>query len=140
MSDSSSPPRRHWNGSVGSRHEHQNVWMNGGVRSTAPSAPWAGWNADKKRRVRSPFPSNPQLTFILTNIVWCRQESESSTKSNESRRSSGNGKALFETLHSQKRGSFSDPSHEQRRKSYAEMMPEKGFFGKLWHGYTTGSK
>ncbi|RAO66994.1 uncharacterized protein BHQ10_003006 [Talaromyces amestolkiae] len=117
MSDSSSPPRRHWNGSVGARHEHQNVWTNGGVRSTAPSAPWAGWNADKKRR-----------------------ESESSTKSNESRRSSGTGKPLFETLHSQKRGSFSDPSDEQRRKSYDEMMPEKGFFGKLWHGYTKGAK
>ncbi|KAF3402926.1 hypothetical protein DPV78_004340 [Talaromyces pinophilus] len=117
MSDSSSPPRRHWKGPVGARHEHQNVWMNGGVRSTAPPAPWSGWDADRKRR-----------------------ESESSTKSNESRRSSGNGKALFETLHSQKRGSFSDPNNEQRKKSYAEMLPEKGFFGKWWRGYTTGSK
>jgi hypothetical protein len=55
---SSSPPRRHWNGEVGARHEHQNVWMNGGARSPATTAPWAGWDADKKeRRVRSFLPS-----------------------------------------------------------------------------------
>ncbi|EED15238.1 conserved hypothetical protein [Talaromyces stipitatus ATCC 10500] len=120
MSDNTSTsPRRHWNGQPGARHEHQNVWLNGGIRSTAPSAPWAGWDAHKKRR---------------------ESESSSSTKSTESRRSSGTGKSLFDTLHTQKRGSYSDPSHEQRRKSYAEMMPEKGFFGKLWHGYTSGSK
>uniref|UniRef100_A0A093VH98 Uncharacterized protein n=1 Tax=Talaromyces marneffei PM1 TaxID=1077442 RepID=A0A093VH98_TALMA len=93
MSDSSSPPppRRHWNGPVGARHEHQN-------------------------------------------------DSESSTGSTGSRRSSGSGKTLFETLNSQKRGSVSTPVQEQRNKSYAEMSPEKGFFAKWWYGYTTGSK
>lgn len=68
MSDSSSPPRRYWNGTVGARYEHPNVWMNGGVRSTAPSAPWSGWDADKKRRVRLPLlpypiPVHPHLIY-----------------------------------------------------------------------------
>lgn len=67
MSDSSSPPRRHWNGPVGARHEHQNVWLNGGVRSPAPPAPWSGWDADRKRRVRPLTPLNylPQLTLTF---------------------------------------------------------------------------
>lgn len=64
--DSSTSPPRHWHGQVGSRHEHQNVWMNGGVRSTAPSAPWAGWDADKKRRVRSPSLQNTHPNYVLT--------------------------------------------------------------------------
>ena len=53
-----SSPRRHWNGDLGARHEHQNVWMNGGARSPATTAPWAGWDAQQKeRRVRFfPFP------------------------------------------------------------------------------------
>ncbi|CRG88004.1 hypothetical protein PISL3812_05028 [Talaromyces islandicus] len=113
----SSPPRRHWNGEIGARHEHQNVWMNGGVRSPAGPAPWAGWDADRKRRA-----------------------SEASAKSTGST-SSSSGKTnspLFEKLHTQKRGS--DASSAERRKSWAEMAPEKGFFERLWHGYTRGSK
>ncbi|OKL64063.1 hypothetical protein UA08_00163 [Talaromyces atroroseus] len=111
-----SPPRRHWNGEVGARHEHQNVWMNGGARATAPMAPWAGWDADKKER----------------------RTSDSSTRSNSS--TSSGSKSLFDSLNTQKRGSFSDADQAQRRRSYAEMLPERGFFSRMWHGYTTGSK
>ncbi|KAH8693668.1 hypothetical protein BGW36DRAFT_259478, partial [Talaromyces proteolyticus] len=110
-----SPPKRHWHGEVGARHEHQNVWMNGGVRSPAGPAPWSGWDAERKRRA-----------------------SEASTKSTSS--ASSNNTRKFDKLQTQKRESVSDAGSAERRRSFAEMLPEKGFFGRMWHGYTGGSQ
>lgn len=33
--------RRHWHGSPGARHEHENVWTHGGAKGPAVRAPWA---------------------------------------------------------------------------------------------------
>ncbi|KAL1965948.1 hypothetical protein VTN77DRAFT_5081 [Rasamsonia byssochlamydoides] len=106
-------PRRHWNGSVGDRHEHQNVWLRGGVRGPAVTSPWAGWDADRRRN------------------------SQTSTSSVSSRRSSSSS-TLFTTLTNQKRNS-ADSSLAARRKSYIEQGPRPtGIFANWWHGYTRG--
>ncbi|KAL1985245.1 hypothetical protein VTN96DRAFT_8161 [Rasamsonia emersonii] len=114
MADS---PRRHWNGSVGDRHEHQNVWLRGGVRGPAVSSPWAGWDAYRRR------------------------DSETSINSvSSSRRSSSSpsGTPLFTTLTHQKRSS-TDPDLTARRKSYSEQSPVRpGVLASWWHGYTRG--
>lgn len=69
------------------------------------------------------------------------QESTASTTSDDSQRSGFSGRPLFHKLHAQKRGSVTvDPNYAERRKSYAEMQPEKGYFGKLWNGYVAGTK
>ena len=33
--------RRHWHGSPGDRHEHHNVWVQGGPKSQTTRAAWA---------------------------------------------------------------------------------------------------
>lgn len=137
--------RRHWNGSVGDRHEHQNVWLRGGVRGPAVTSPWAGWDA-YRRRVRS-HQKNPPYGFFKkfnTELLYCTQDSESSIKSlssnSNSRRSSSSSSSgtLFTTLTHQKRSS-TDPDLSARRKSYSEQSPTRpGFLSSWWRGYTRG--
>lgn len=136
MADS---PRRHWNGSVGDRHEHQNVWLRGGVRGPAVSSPWAGWDAYRRRvsrQQKTQFPFNSMIC-VLTIL----QDSETSINSvSSSRRSSSSpsGTPLFTTLTHQKRSS-TDPDLTARRKSYSEQSPVRpGVLASWWHGYTRG--
>lgn len=39
--DMSDNERRHWHGTAGDRHEHHNVWMQGGAKGPSSRAPWA---------------------------------------------------------------------------------------------------
>jgi len=101
-------PKRHWNGTVGNRHEHQNVWMIGGARAPAQISPWAGME---------------------------RRDSDSSTKSNGG--DSNRSNPLFNGLTTQKRN-VADQTIVERRKSFTEQVPRTGFFSTWWHGYTKG--
>lgn len=47
MSDDNT--RRHWHGNPGDRHQHLNVWMNGGAKSPSGRAAWAMPNTDNRR-------------------------------------------------------------------------------------------
>ncbi|KAJ5142922.1 uncharacterized protein N7515_001709 [Penicillium bovifimosum] len=129
MSDDNT--RRHWHGSPGDRHEHLNVWMNGGAKARSPRAAWA-------------MPAGAMETG--------RRASDSSTTSqskqdeatsppiptvSERRRSSGGSGGLFSNLQSQKRLS-TDPGMAGRRASWNEQAAKGGFFGKWWDEYTRG--
>lgn len=47
MSDDNT--RRHWHGIPGDRHQHINVWMNGGAKSPSGRAAWAMPTTDTRR-------------------------------------------------------------------------------------------
>jgi hypothetical protein len=140
-------PKRHWNGTVGNRHEHQNVWMIGGARAPAQISPWAGM----ERRVSSislPFCGRFLFYFIIflrggshasitviDHYLVSIQDSDSSTKSNGN--DSNRSNPLFNGLTTQKRN-VADQTIVERRKSFTEQVPRTGFFSTWWHGYTKG--
>ena len=137
-------PKRHWNGTVGNRHEHQNVWMIGGARAPAQISPWAGM----ERRVSSTSVTSwvyyvdiggshalKSESFIDHYLIT--QNSDSSTKSNGND-SPGRSNPLFNGLTTQKRNA-ADHTIVERRKSFAEQVPPRtGIFSTWWHGYTKG--
>jgi hypothetical protein len=109
-------PKRHWNGAVGDRHEHQNVWLNGGVKSPAVTSAWAGWDSHRRR-------ASDASTSSSNDVMG----SSSSPKS----------PSRFVNLSQQKRNS-TDAQAAERRKSFADQLPDKGFFANMWHGWTRG--
>ncbi|KAI9370769.1 hypothetical protein BJX61DRAFT_70662 [Aspergillus egyptiacus] len=126
--DKSSSPPRHWHGNVGSRYEHQNVWVRGG-----PPSPY------KPSR-----PSTSTTDAFATSDRRSSSASESSASEQHTppsvgdrRRSSGHGPStLFESLTSQKR----NPNDAERRRSWSEQLQPGGMFSKWWNGYTRGDK
>jgi len=109
-------PRRHWNGIIGDRHEHQNVWVSGGVKGPAVISPWAGWDAHRRR-----------ASDASTGSASEANASPSSPKSPN----------LFANLSQQKRNS-TDAQANERRKSFADQLPKNGFISSIWHGWTKG--
>jgi hypothetical protein len=61
MSDDNT--RRHWHGSPGDRHQHLNVWMNGGAKSPSGRAAWA--MPDTRRVSYSPLSILVPFPYIL---------------------------------------------------------------------------
>lgn len=69
--------RRHWHGNPGDRHEHHNVWVQGGAKSPSPRAAWA-LTPEMMRRVRRVhhlYPDVPPTqskyhrdSYLLTNV------------------------------------------------------------------------
>ncbi|KAL1972348.1 hypothetical protein VTN31DRAFT_6762 [Thermomyces dupontii] len=125
MSSDSSPPRRHWNGLPGARHEHQNVWINGGPRSPAPKPAWYGWDEAWKTRRAS-----DSSTL-----------SASSTGSNSSTNGSKASKP-FEKLQELKRNLPHHQTNEfrQRKMSWDDQIgpQRKGLLASWWNGYVRG--
>ncbi|KAJ9300957.1 hypothetical protein DTO271G3_2121 [Paecilomyces variotii] len=113
-----SPTRRHWNGAPGDRHEHHNVWLRGGIKGPAQTAPW---------KLDSPIEGTSQ-----------RRTSDASTSSNSSNRRKSSTPGLFANLTTQKRDS-PDPASAARRMSFNEQIAKGGAFSKWWHGYTRGA-
>jgi len=110
-------PKRHWNGIAGDRHEHQNVWLNGGIKGPAVTSPWAGWDAHRRRASDASTGSAGEATA----------GSPSSPKPS----------SLFTNLTQQKRNS-TDVQANERRKSFADQLPKNGFISTMWHGWTKG--
>ncbi|KAL1858458.1 hypothetical protein Plec18167_006979 [Paecilomyces lecythidis] len=114
---SPSPTRRHWNGAPGDRHEHHNVWLNGGVKGPATAAPW---------KLDPPAEGTEQ-----------RRTSDASTSSNSSNRRKSSTAGLFSNLTTLKRDS-PDPASVARRQSFNDQIAKGGVFSKWWDGYTRG--
>ncbi|KAJ5708241.1 hypothetical protein N7488_008042 [Penicillium malachiteum] len=130
--------RRHWHGTAGDRHEHHNVWMQGGAKGPSSRAPWAltpemmaNLNARKGSDASTASTGNANAT--TTNQAG----SPTVPTVNERRRSSASSgsSGLFSNLHSQKRQS-DDAAMAARRASWNEQQGPTSWFGKLWDGYT----
>ncbi|KAJ5273473.1 hypothetical protein N7478_008598 [Penicillium angulare] len=134
--------RRHWHGLSGDRHEHHNVWTNGGAKGPASRAPWA-LTPEMMANLNARKGSDASTSSNTANahIANANQAGSPTTPTvNERRRSSassGNAAGLFSNLHTQKRQS-DDANMAGRRASWNEQQSPSGFFGKLWDGYTRG--
>ncbi|KAJ5895246.1 hypothetical protein N7495_006937 [Penicillium taxi] len=128
--------RRHWHGNSGDRHEHLNVWTQGGAKGPTPRAPWALTPEmiayDTARRASAASNSSVKSDGAA--------DSPTTPSVSERRRSSvSGGSALFTNLHTQKRES-TDPEFSVRRASWNEQRGQSdSFLGKLWDNYTRGS-
>ncbi|CAI7662719.1 unnamed protein product [Penicillium glandicola] len=130
MSDDNT--RRHWHGTPGDRHEHLNVWMNGGAKSPSGRAPWAMMPGMETRRDSNTSTSsngNKQSEGTAPNPPPSLAER---------RRSSAGSNGLFSNLNTQKRES-TNPDMATRRASWNEQAAKGGMFSKWWDGYTRGS-
>ncbi|KAF4760731.1 hypothetical protein HAV15_006384 [Penicillium sp. str.  len=115
MSDDNT--RRHWHGNPGDRHQHLNVWMNGGAKS--PRTPIPPPPQTEPSKPKAPHRTPPTLA--------------------ERRRSSaGSSGGLFSNLNTQKRES-TNADMATRRASWNEQAAKGGMFSKWWEGYTRGS-
>ncbi|CAL5873773.1 uncharacterized protein PFLUO_LOCUS8055 [Penicillium psychrofluorescens] len=136
MSDNTN---RHWHGIPGDRHEHHNVWMNGGAKAPADRAAWAmlpGMESTPRRD--SELSTSSTGSNASTNAAGGNNSSiPSVSERRRSSASSGAAPSLFANLHSQKRTS-EDPSLASRRASWNEQKPAGNYFSKLWDGYTRG--
>ncbi|KAJ5747927.1 uncharacterized protein N7511_009623 [Penicillium nucicola] len=131
MSDDST--RRHWHGIPGNRHEHLNVWMNGGAKAPSSRAAWAmpeGTPSDRRDSTTSTS-SNNNNTSGSPPIPSLSERRRSSASS------SG---GLFSNLQSQKRESNTSADMATRRASWNEQSAKGGAFAKWWEGYTRGNK
>ncbi|KAJ5498227.1 hypothetical protein PEX1_050530 [Penicillium expansum] len=128
MSDDNT--RRHWHGIPGDRHEHLNVWMNGGAKSPSGRAAWAMPETDRRdSNTSTSSTGNKQTEGTAPNLPSL----------GERRRSSGgSANGLFSHLQSQKRES-TDANMATRRASWNEQAAKGGMFSKWWEGYTRGS-
>ncbi|KAJ5509311.1 hypothetical protein N7527_011454 [Penicillium freii] len=125
MSDDNT--RRHWHGSPGDRHEHLNVWMNGGAKSPSGRAAWAMPNTDNRRDSNTSTSSDGnKQTERIPSLGDRRRSSASSSQ------------GLFSNLHTQKRES-TNADMATRRASWNEQAAKGGMFSKWWEGYTRGS-
>ncbi|KAJ5156748.1 hypothetical protein N7492_009551 [Penicillium capsulatum] len=145
-------PRRHWHGNPGDRHEHLNVWVQGGPKGPSPRAAWA-LTPEMMRRDSSTSTASTGSTVNAAPTVNANANANANTNANagtasnasptfpsisERRRSSaGSGAGLFANLQSQKRES-GDPDMVTRRASWNDQMQKGGVFSKLWNGYTRG--
>ncbi|KAJ5964444.1 uncharacterized protein N7479_004320 [Penicillium vulpinum] len=131
MSDDNT--RRHWHGSPGDRHEHLNVWMQGGAKSPSGRAAWAMPNTGDRRD------SDTSTSTSSTGTKQSEGTSSNPPSLGERRRSSGGSSAgLFSNLHTQKRDS-TNPDMASRRASWNEQAAKGGMFSQWWDGYTRGS-
>ncbi|KAJ5860836.1 uncharacterized protein N7529_008146 [Penicillium soppii] len=132
MSDDNT--RRHWHGTAGDRHEHLNVWMNGGAKGPSARAAWAMPPGTENATRRDSTTSNSSNTANNAN------GSPAIPTVSERRRSSSGGSSagLFANLQSQKRDS-TDPEMTARRASWNEQAAKGGMFSNWWNGYTRGS-
>ncbi|KAJ5309017.1 hypothetical protein N7508_004396 [Penicillium antarcticum] len=133
MSDDNT--RRHWHGNPGDRHEHHNVWMNGGAKGPSSRAAWAmpeGTISDRRDSTTSTSSNNNSNTNASPSIPSLSDRRRSSASS------SGGG--LFANLQSQKRESNTSADMANRRASWAEQASKGGAFSKWWDGYTRGTK
>ncbi|OQE39111.1 hypothetical protein PENCOP_c007G02341 [Penicillium coprophilum] len=121
---------RHWHGSIGDRHEHTNVWMQGGAKSPSGRAAWAMPGTDNRRDSNTSTSSNGNKASegIAANP----------SGPGERRRSSAGSNGLFSNLHTQKRES-TNPDMANRRASWNEQAAKGGMFSQWWDGYTRGS-
>ncbi|KAJ5333488.1 hypothetical protein MYU51_014077 [Penicillium brevicompactum] len=123
--------RRHWHGSSGDRHEHHNVWMNGGAKAPSPRAAWA-------------MPVGTETTRRDSTTSNTSKNSDAASPPlptlNERRRSSsGANSGIFANLQSQKRNSM-DAEQYARRASWNEQATKGGMFSQWWNNYTRGSE
>ncbi|KAJ5400613.1 hypothetical protein N7501_000599 [Penicillium viridicatum] len=125
MSDDNT--RRHWHGSPGDRHQHLNVWMNGGAKSPSGRAAWAMPNTDNRRDSNTSTSSDGNKQTERTPSLGDRRRS-----------SAGSSQGLFSNLHTQKRES-TNADMATRRASWNEQAAKGGMFSKWWEGYTRGS-
>ncbi|CAG8909323.1 unnamed protein product [Penicillium egyptiacum] len=63
MSDDNT--RRHWHGTPGDRHEHLNVWMNGGAKSPTGRAAWAMPITETRRVCHLPLSISALIPLAL---------------------------------------------------------------------------
>ncbi|CAI7660567.1 unnamed protein product [Penicillium palitans] len=129
MSDDNT--RRHWHGNPGDRHQHLNVWMNGGAKSPSGRAAWAMPNTDTRRDSNTSTSSdgNKQTEGTTPNPPSLAERRRSSA---------GSSGGLFSNLHTQKRES-TNADMATRRASWNEQATKGGMFSKWWEGYTRGS-
>ncbi|CAG7918575.1 unnamed protein product [Penicillium olsonii] len=123
--------RRHWHGVSGDRHEHHNVWMNGGAKGPSARAPWAmpvGTEATVRRDSNTSNTSNAENASPALPTLSERRRSSSGSAAG----------GLFANLHSQKRDN-TDAEHNARRASWNEQAAKGGMFSKWWDEYTRGS-
>ncbi|KAJ5571971.1 hypothetical protein N7535_005631 [Penicillium sp. DV-2018c] len=123
MSDDNT--RRHWHGSPGDRHEHLNVWMNGGAKARSPRAAWAMPSTQTGRRHN--HNSHIEMKDSDTSTSSQGKQAEAGSPPfptvSDRRRSSGSG--LFSNLQTQKRDS-TDPGMAGRRASWNEQAAKGG--------------
>ncbi|KAJ5373876.1 hypothetical protein N7517_005882 [Penicillium concentricum] len=128
MSDDNT--RRHWHGNPGDRHEHLNVWMNGGAKSPSGRAAWAMPDTERRDSNTSTSSSgNKGTEGTATNYPSLGERRRSSA---------GSTGGLFSNLQTQKRES-TNPDMATRRASWNEQAAKGGMFSKWWDGYTRGS-
>ncbi|KAJ5696538.1 hypothetical protein N7536_006950 [Penicillium majusculum] len=129
MSDDNT--RRHWHGNPGDRHQHLNVWMNGGAKSPSGRAAWAMPNTDNRRDSNTSTSSDGTKQTEGT-------ASNPPTLAERRRSSAGSSGGLFSNLNTQKRES-TNADMATRRASWNEQAAKGGMFSKWWEGYTRGS-
>ncbi|KGO77775.1 hypothetical protein PITC_010420 [Penicillium italicum] len=128
MSDDNT--RRHWHGNPGDRHEHLNVWMNGGAKSPSGRAAWAMPGTDRRDSDTSTSSNGNKATEGTASNLPGQGERR--------RSSAGSSNGLFSNLHTQKRES-TNADMATRRASWNEQAAKGGMFSKWWEGYTRGS-
>ncbi|KAJ5096105.1 hypothetical protein NUU61_005461 [Penicillium alfredii] len=131
--------RRHWHGNPGDRHEHLNVWVQGGPKGPSGRAAWAMLpGMETTRRDSNTSTSSATSNANNANNAGGTAASPTLPSVSERRRSSTSSSgALFSNLQTQKRQS-TDPDMVSRRASWNEQSQQGGFFSKLWEGYTRG--
>ncbi|KAJ6180475.1 hypothetical protein N7519_010936 [Penicillium mononematosum] len=145
--------RRHWHGTPGDRHEHLNVWMNGGAKSPSGRAAWAMPIPDTRRVCHLPLSIPSHLSFPLHHYFTTTpipppprngskrvEDALPNAPGMGERRSSSvdSSSGLFSNLTTQKRGS-TNADMATRRASWNEQAANRGIFAKWWDGYTRGS-